>query len=89
MVLQDREKSIKEIQTFLDTKIAPKEIVEELKVHSHRVSASVISLWFPAYFVVGFPLLSFFQEEHFVRCSFRCLPLVLQFLIEHISTVFL
>lgn len=31
MFADDREKSIKEIQTFLDTKIAPKEIVEELK----------------------------------------------------------
>jgi len=32
MVLQDREKTMKEIQTFLDTKIAPKEFASELKV---------------------------------------------------------
>lgn len=32
MVLQDREKTMKQIQTFLDTKIAPKEFAAELKV---------------------------------------------------------
>jgi hypothetical protein len=30
--VQDRQKTLKEIQTFFDTKIAPKEIVDELKV---------------------------------------------------------
>jgi hypothetical protein len=30
--VQDRQKTLKEIQTFLDTKIAPKEIIDELKV---------------------------------------------------------
>ena len=34
VVLQDRKKSIQDIKTFLDTKIAPKEFVEELKVGS-------------------------------------------------------
>jgi chitinase domain-containing protein 1 len=29
--VQDRQKTLKEIQTFLDTKIAPKEIIDELK----------------------------------------------------------
>ncbi|KAG0597545.1 hypothetical protein M758_12G003100 [Ceratodon purpureus] len=32
MFADDREKTVKEIQTFLDTKIAPQEFVEELKV---------------------------------------------------------
>jgi hypothetical protein len=32
--VQDRQKTLKEIQTFFDTKIAPKEIVDELKVLS-------------------------------------------------------
>lgn len=30
--MQDRQKTVQELQAFLDTKIAPKELVDELKV---------------------------------------------------------
>ena len=39
MVSQDREKTMKELQTFLDTKIAPQEFVDELKVRSRHISS--------------------------------------------------
>lgn len=33
--LQDRKRTLEQIKTFLDTKVAPKEFVEEIKVPSH------------------------------------------------------
>lgn len=41
--LQDREKTVKEIQTFLDTKIAPKEFVDEIKVLNLWISLCLVS----------------------------------------------
>jgi len=35
MGLQDRKKTIEQFKTFLDTKIAPKEFVDEIKVYLH------------------------------------------------------
>lgn len=40
---KDRKKTLDELKTFLDTKVAPKEIVDELKVWLHVLHSTVVA----------------------------------------------